>query len=320
MIEWASPWVLWLLLPTWALAARPWITGSNRLALPVATRGQRRMSLRLLLAWLPPALRILGLSFLIIALARPRVAHHEHTVEQEGLDILLVIDTSDSMHTKDFATGVSRADRLEVAKGVVADFVVERENDRVGLVVFGEEAFTYVPLTLDHESLVSALDTVQVGIAGPRATAIGTAIAVATRRMEQVEAASKVIILLTDGQSNTGRYTPVEAAQMAAALDIKIYTVGVGKRGRSYGGWGGSGLDEQTLQEVSRLTRAQYFRATDTRTLQQIYETIDVLEPSPAEVIELTTYDERFQGWLWPGILMLLLGGLLGSTWLRRGP
>ncbi|MBN2799480.1 MAG: VWA domain-containing protein [Deltaproteobacteria bacterium] len=323
-MTWETPWALALLLPVWALVAQPWLTGINRLAVPGLVWGERRLSLRLLLAWVPRALTLVGLSLAVLALARPCYTHSDTVVESQGLDILLLLDTSGSMEQEDFSDGMRSASRLEAAKAVVGGFVDGRPHDRIGLVLFGEEAFTFVPLTLDHETLGTGLRSVQLGMAGGRATAIGTAIAVGSRRMEELDAPSKVMILLTDGQSNAGRFTPAEAAKMAAALDIRLYTVGVGSAQTRRGlfGWGGgdNGLDEASLQEVATLTGGRYFRATDTRTLEAIYDSIDQLEPSPAKVREVVEHEERYRDYLTPALALLVLQALLSATWLRRGP
>lgn len=327
MIEWAAPWALLLLLPVGLLPWQPRWTGVARLALPgpevhTVSGG---WTLRRLAAPLPPALQLLGLLLVVVALARPRLTHKSVRVESEGLDIMLAVDTSGSMRAEDFTVGGQAIDRLSVAKGVIKEFVDERPHDRLGVVVFGEEAFTHVPLTLDHDTLRRVLDAIQIGIAGESRTAVGQAIAVAAKRMKELEAPERVVILLTDGQSNAGRFSPTEAADLAAQLGIKVYTIGVGAaqpRGGMFGliRGGGDGIDEPTLKAVAERTGARYFRATDTRSLKQIYETINELEPSPAEVEELVHHEELYRWPLVPGVVLLLLQQLLAATWLRRWP
>lgn len=322
MISWGAPWAMVLLVPVLALVARGWIVGANRLAIARLGSMERRWTLRLMLAGLPRLLQILGLVCVVVALARPRLTQRDVVVESEGLDIILAVDTSGSMRQDDFTIGVRPVDRLEVAKGVMARFIEQRPHDRVGVVVFGEEAFTYVPLTLDHEGLLSILQDVQIGVAGAQGTAVGSAIAVAAKRLKDLDAPSKIVILLTDGRSNAGRVTPVEAAQAAAALGIKVYTIGVGSERRSllFGSPFGDGLDEDGLTKIAEITGARFFRATDSDSLQRIYDTIDELEPSPAEVRELVRHEERFRDWLLPGALLLTTQLVLSGTWLRRGP
>ncbi len=316
-MEWGTPLALLLLLPVLALAWQPRLTGRNAL---LVSRGEGGWTLRRALAPLPAGLRIAGLALVVIALARPRVAHEEVVVESEGLDILLAIDTSGSMRAQDLAAGMRAVNRLEVAKGVMAEFVDKRPHDRIGLIAFGEEAYTAVPLTLDHDTLGGALDTIEIGIAGSRGTAIGDALAAAARRLEQVDAESRLVVLLTDGQSNAGRFSPVEAAKVAGAVGIKIYTVGVGAPRRGLGGLVGDGLDEDTLRAVAELTGGTYQRASSEDALRRVYDAIDQLEPTTAEVKEYVEYRELYRYALVPGLLALLLQVVLGATWLRVGP
>ena len=319
MTELAHPWMLLLGAPLLLLPFQGRLTGVNRLAVARIDALAPRWSLRLLLAWVPGALQALGLLLCVLALARPRTTVRDVIVESEGLDILLAVDTSGSMQAVDFQVGGMPADRLSAAKGVMASFVDGRPHDRIGLVVFGEEAFTQVPLTLDHASLKSAFEHVEIGIAGGQGTAIGSAIAVGAKRLKDLEAPSKVMIVLTDGRNNAGRISPMEAAQAAAALDIKVYTIGVGaSRGRLFSL--GDGLDEDGLTRIAESTGGKYFRATDTRSLVEIYDTIDELEPSPAEVVELVQHQEQYRMFLVPGILLLSMHLALATTWLRRGP
>lgn len=321
MIELASPWMLLLLVPVLALPLQRWATGHNPLAVGQLDSLEAGWSLRLLLAWVPGFLQVVGLLLCVVALARPRETLRDVVVESEGLDIILAVDTSGSMQATDFVLGGRQIDRLSVAKGVLSDFVDGRPNDRLGVVVFGEEAFTHVPLTLDHDTLQSVLDDVQIGVAGAQGTAIGSAIAVGAKRLKELEAPDRVMIVLTDGRNNAGRIGPMEASQAAAALGIKVYTIGVGasrKTGIRFGM--GDGLDEEGLTAIAEVTGGRYFRATDTRSLVDIYETIDELEPSPAEVTELVSHVERFRWFLVPGVLALALQLVLSTTWLRRGP
>jgi Ca-activated chloride channel family protein len=316
MIEWASPWALILLIPVLLLPLQPRLTGVNRLLVPGPDVISSRMTPRLALAWLPRALQVIGLALLVIALARPRLSHRTTVVESEGLDIMLAVDTSGSMKAEDLSRSLRPVNRLEVAKGVLNAFIEGRSNDRIGLVVFGQEAFTHVPLTLDHDSLIDVLTQVQIGIAGENRTAIGSAIAVSAKRLKELEAPSKLVILLTDGQNNAGHWSPIEAANIAATIDIKVYTVGIGKARFFDQG----GLDEETLKAIATATDAKYFRANSAQDLEQIYATIDELEPSPAEVDEIVQHEELFHYPLLPGGLLLALQMLLSATWLRRGP
>jgi len=316
-MEWGSPWAFWLLIPVLLLPLQGRWTGRNRLAVASEGAMKRRFTVRLALAWLPPVLQVAGLALVVVALARPHITRREVVVESEGLDILLVIDTSGSMDAPDFSRGAVPVSRLEVAKGVMARFVKDRPFDRIGLVVFGQEAFTFVPLTLDHDTLMESLEHVQIGIAGKSATAIGAAIAVAGRRMKQVDAPERVVILLTDGRNNVERPDPIQAAWAAAALDIRIYTIGIGSTVTRFGG---DAIDEPTLRKISDISGGQFFRASSTRTLEAVYDTIDELETSPAEVREMVDYEELYRRYLVPGLGLLVLQLLLSASFLRRGP
>ena len=318
MIELASPWWLLLALPVLLLPLQRRLTGRNALA--VATVENARLGVRPALARVPSALTVLGLLLVVLALARPRVTHRSVSVESEGLDILLAIDTSGSMKAEDLSMGMTRVNRLQVAKGVIADFVEKRPYDRIGVVVFGEEAFTQVPLTLDHQTLLDMLSQVEIGVAGPQGTAIGTAIAVSARRIKDIPSKEKIVILLTDGQSNAGRVSPMEAAQAAAALGIKVYTIGVGSNRQGLLGLMSDGVDEEGLTAIAQATSARFFRATDVRALQQVYDTIGELEPSTAEVTQLVEHVELFRYFLVPGLMAMALSTLLSATVLRRGP
>jgi Ca-activated chloride channel family protein len=314
-LEFASPWVLVLLVPVALLPLQGHLTGTNRLAVPRLAAMNQRWTLRLLLAPLPRILQVLGLVLLVIALARPQVVRKDVWVESDGLDIILAVDTSGSMRADDFSMGLVPVNRLQVAKGMMAEFVKDRPNDRIGVVVFGEEAFTQVPLTLDHDTLADMLEQVEIGVAGATGTAVGSAIAVSAKRLKDLDAKSKIVILLTDGRSNAGRIGPVEAAQAAAALGIKVYTIGVGtERGM------GDGIDEDGLGRIAEITGARYFQATDTTSLQRVYDTISELEPSPAQVIQLVDRQEHFRDFLIPALGLLALQSLLSATLLRRAP
>lgn len=316
--EWGHAWVLWLLPVVLVL---PWFTRHPRLAWSALSLQVTSRTLRQRLAVVPTLLTSLGLALLVLALARPQHVDRQRVVEREGIDILLVLDTSGSMEAEDYSVGRRRVSRLRAAKEVIARFVEGRPDDRIGLVVFGDQAFTQVPLTTDHLAMQRFLQQVSIGIAG-QSTAIGDAIAIAAQRMKELDAPERVIILLTDGDSRTGM-DPIDAAKAAAALQMKVYTIGMGASGSGgmLGMFGrGSNLDEATLKEIARLTDARYFRADDTRSLVEVYKTIDTLETSTAEIEEFVHRDERYHGVLAFGLLLLLVQQLLAQTWLRRLP
>jgi Ca-activated chloride channel family protein len=328
MFRFAYPWVL-ALLALLPLAA--WYV--------LRYRGERSVaysSLDLLLgagleapAWkryMTLALRLLVMGLVIVALARPQTGRSKHTEYSEGIDIMLVLDTSGSMQAQDFEP----KNRLSVAKDVVKTFITKRPEDRIGLVVFSADAMTQCPLTLDHALLSKLVDQVDFGMLDD-GTAIGVALATACNRLRTSKAKSKVIVLLTDGQNNAGMVDPTTAARVAASLGLKVYTVGVGTRGRApipvddpvFGRRLISvevDIDENTLRKIAEITHGQYFRATDTKELVAIYDQIDKLEKSKVESETYVEYTERYAWLILPavGLLMLELG--LGETVLRETP
>lgn len=316
----------WLLmLPTVLLPLQPFVTGNARLAVGDTRRFKQGFSLRLVFAFLPGALLLAGTGLMVVSLARPMEIERRVERTNDGLDILLAIDTSCSMEASDLSGRGRAVSRLEVAKGVVDDFIEGRPDDRIGVVVFGEEAFTHVPLTLDHETVRSVLQQVQIGVAGARGTAIGTAIAVGSKRLLQVDNPERIMILLTDGQNNAGRYRPLEAADAARDLNIRVYTIGVGGSGGGRGlaglfGAGSDGLDERTLTEIADRTGGAYFRATSADALRRVYSTIDQLERSPAEVQEDVEPHDWYRYALFPGLILLFFHILLSTVGLRRWP
>jgi Ca-activated chloride channel family protein len=247
------------------------------------------------------------------------------TLLTQGIDIVMVMDVSSSMLAEDL-----EPNRLEAAKAVAADFVGGRRNDRIALVAFAGQAFTQAPLTLDYSVVQSLLGELQVGIIED-GTAVGMGLGTAVKRLQASDVESKVVILLTDGRSNRGEIGPVTAAQMAQALGVRVYAIGVGTRGEARvpvpDPLGGTRLmpmrvdiDEPTLREIAELTGGQYFRATDNESLSSIYEEIDQLERTEIEVQNFTQYAERFPAILALGLILLLLEIGLSQTVLRRLP
>ena len=271
------------------------------------------------------AMRVAALAVFIVAFARPQTGVTSETVSTEGVDIVLAMDVSSSMLAEDL-----EPNRLEAAKVVAADFVAGRRNDRMGLVVFAGEAFTQAPLTLDQSVITDLLTQMEVGMIED-GTTVGMGLATAVKRLQVSEAESKVVVLLTDGRSNTGEIGPVTAAQMAQALDMKVYTIGVGSRGtarvpvddpivgRRYLSMQVD-VDEPTLREVAETTGGRYFRATDRESLAQIYSEIDALETTEIEVQNFTSYGELFHYPLAAGLVLLFLEVGLGQTFLRKLP
>ena len=274
-------------------------------------------------------LRVFCLILLVIAAARPRFGHSESERKSEGLDIVLAIDTSGSMRALDLKLNGSRYDRLTVVKNVLLDFIKKRRDDRIGMVVFGTEAYTQAPLTLDHEVLLRFLGDLEIEMAGP-ATAIGNALATASKRLEAIESKSKIIILLTDGENTAGQVNPRDAAAAAATLGIKVYTIGVGSKGMApmpvQGLFGRTtrsvpvNIDEKLLRDIADKTGGQSYLARNTEDLFKIYATIDQLEKTEIEVLEFMNYQEAASHFLWPAVLLLMLEALLSTTRLRSLP
>jgi len=273
--------------------------------------------------------RVAGILLLTAALARPQAGEKETEIRSEGVDIVLCLDTSGSMQALDFHLGGKRVDRLAVVKKVVRDFIERRKDDRIGMVIFGAEAFTQCPLTMDYGLLLSLLDRLEIGMAGD-ATAVGSALATSVKRIKDVPAASKVIILLTDGRNNAGKISPITAAEIAKAAQCKVYTIGVGVEGKSpflvqtlFGQdfvYQQVDLDEPTLREIARITGGEYFRATDTASLETIYDQIDRMEKTEAKVKEYMEYEELFHRFAIPGLLLLLAEFVLVNTRFRKIP
>ena len=328
--QFEDPWLLLLLflIPVLAFSGKlrdPAVIQYSSLA-RLKTLRNPRVDLMLLI---PPLLRYSAIALMVFALARPQEGHKRTEIVSTGVDIILALDTSGSMQALDFKKDRKRIDRLEVVKDVVGEFIAKREHDRIGMVVFGDEAFTQCPLTLDHNILQSFLDRLKIGIAGD-STAIGSAIGIAIKRLKDLKSKSKVIILLTDGRNNAGQLLPIQAAEAAKAFHIKIYTVGVGTRGKApflvdslFGKqyvYQNVEIDEKSLQAIAEITGAKYFRATDLETLENIYEQIDQLEKSEVKIIDHSEYKELFLYFLVPGILLFLTEVLLTNTRLRRIP
>ena len=274
--------------------------------------------------------RIMALSLLVAALARPQSPIADARIQTEGVDIVLAIDCSSSMLAEDFTWGGRRENRIEVVKQVVRDFIRGRQNDRIAIVAFAARAYMICPLTLDYRWLLENLERVKVGLIED-STAIGSAIASSLNRLKDSKAKSKVIILLTDGRNNAGTMAPPAAAEAAQALKVKIYTIGAGGKGpvpypvkdffgRTVYQMIEVDVDEDMLTGIATKTGGRYFRATDTRSLQEIYKAIDKMEKSPIEQKGYLEYNELFVYFLVPGLILLLLEILLSNTVLRKLP
>jgi len=275
-------------------------------------------------------LRGIALLLIIVAFARPQSSTSETKVYTEGIDIVLAVDTSSSMRAMDFEIRGRRVERLDVVKDVVSNFVERRPNDRIGIVAFAGYAYTVCPLTLDHDWLEKNLERIHIGMMED-GTAIGSAVSAALNRLKDTETKEKVIILLTDGRNNAGRISPMVAAEAAEALGVRVYTIGAGTKGLApYPVKDMFGdivlrpipveIDEELLEEIAQMTHGEYFRATDTRSLENIYDRIDKLEKTRMEEVGYNIYNELFNFVLIPGLALLLLEIFLSNTLFRRIP
>lgn len=325
--DWANPW--WLLglvalplLAGWYVwrqrRPRPTVTFPSASVLkPLTGRGKR------ILRHLPAMLRLLALALIIVALARPRAALDEQKVSTEGIDIVIALDISTSMLAEDLAPG----NRLEAAKRVAREFIEGRTSDRIGLVMFAGEAYTWCPLTLDYQVLSELMGQVQAGTVQD-GTAIGKAIASGVNRLRTGDAESRVLILLTDGVNNVDQPDPLTAAGAAEELGVRVYTIGVGTRGKARAPVQTSmgiryrqvqvEIDEALLQQIAEMTGGRYFRATSTEALREIYARIDELERTEIEVEHVRHWREQFYPFAIAALALLVVERLLALTRLRN--
>jgi Ca-activated chloride channel family protein len=279
------------------------------------------------------ALRWLALAIFIFALAQPRLTKSETKVTASGVDIVVALDMSGSMVSEDFEVHGKRINRFIMARDVLKKFIDKRPNDRIGLVCFATQAYIATPLTLDHDFLLQDLDRLQIGVIDQNQTAIGSALSTAVNRLREVKSKSKIVILMTDGQNNAGKVAPLTAAEAAQTLGVKVYTIGVGMRGRApmpagrnpFTGeiqyqWIPVDIDEETLQQIANRTGGKYYRADNSERFQAIYAEIDKLEKTEKEVKKYTHHRELFALFISPGLGLILLELLLRHTVLRRLP
>ena len=276
-------------------------------------------------------LRWLALALFIIALARPQLGEGETKITASGIDIVVAIDLSGSMSSEDFQLQGKQVNRLMIAKDVLQKFINKRPNDRIGLVAFATDAYIAAPLTLDHDFLMQNLDRLEIAAPGKDQTAIGSALAAALNRLRELESKSKIVILMTDGQNNTGKVPPLTAAEAAETLKVKVYTIGVGTRGLApipyIDAFGIKrykpqpvDIDEDTLTQIAKRTGGKYYRADKTETLRSVYDEIDQLEKTEVEVKKYQRYRELFPLVALPGLVVLLLEVILNHTVWRKLP
>lgn len=281
-------------------------------------------TIRVYLRHFPFLLRVIAIALVIIVLARPQSVNSSDVSNSEGIDIVMALDISGTMMAQDFSPT-----RLEAAKKVAAEFINDRPNDRIGLVIFGGESFTQCPLTTDHKVLLNLLTEVKFGMIED-GTAIGLGLANSVNRLKDSKSKSRIVILLTDGSNNAGQIAPLTAAELAASYDIRVYTIGIGSRGTStarimtpYGlqSMQVSGdFDERTLTEIAAITKGQYFRATDNTSLSAIYDEIDQMEKTHISVNTVTKRKELYMPFAIFALALVGLELVLRRTWLRNIP
>jgi Ca-activated chloride channel family protein len=275
-------------------------------------------------------LTLAGLGLLIVALARPRYGKGSTEVEASGIDIIMALDVSGSMEALDFELDGKPVSRLAVVKNVVGKFIAQRPNDKIGMLAFAGRPYMVSPLTMDHEWLAKRLSEVKLHQVED-GTAIGSATASAVDHLRDSKAKSRIIIMLTDGVNNAGAINPLTAAEAAKALGVKMYTIGTGTEGEApfpvQDAFGRTHLepmkveiDEKILTEMAKATGGQYFRATDTKSLEHICDAINKLETTTRKLKKYQQYDELFLYFLVPGLILLLLELILNQTRFRRLP
>ena len=277
------------------------------------------------------ALQWLALALFIIALAQPRLVKSETKVTASGVDIVVAFDMSGSMQSEDFVVKGERVNRFNMARSVLEGFIRKRPNDRIGLVVFATQPYIATPLTLDHDFLLMTLDRLEIGNIDPNATAIGSALSTALNRLRDLKAKSKIVILMTDGQNNSGKVAPLTAAEAAQALNVKTYTIGIGMRGEAPMPVFMNGqkvgyqnvpvdVDEDTLQKIADKTGGKYYRADNAENFKAIYAEIDKLEKTEATIKKYSHYNELFPWVVAAGLALLLAEIILGQTIWRKLP
>jgi len=281
-------------------------------------------SMKVKLLNVPYYLRFLSVALLIIAIARPQSSNSWRTENTEGIDIMIALDISGSMLAEDF-----RPNRLEASKSVANEFILSRPNDNIGLVLFAAKSFTQCPLTTDHAVLINLFNSINYGMIED-GTAIGLGLANAVARLKESKAKSKVVILLTDGDNNRGDIAPVSAGELAQAMGIRVYTIGVGSHGMvnipiqtplgmQYQQIE-SAFDERPLKEIAEMTGGQYFRATNNEKLRSIYAEIDQMEKTKINVREYSKKYEEYFLFALAALVMLIAEVLIRNVYLRKIP
>ncbi|MCD4813500.1 VWA domain-containing protein [bacterium] len=329
-MRFANPWWFLLLVPVIGLGVLFWfrtrkpgglrfpqLAGINKI-LPQKIVGSNEMLYGMVAA---------GMVLMTVAMARPQFGTTTEQISGKGVDVVVCLDTSGSMQSVDFKP----QNRLGAAKEVAKIFIENRKRDRLGLVVFGGVAMTICPLTTDKRALLNLIDQVAIDMTGVDGTAVGMALATAAERLRESKAASKIIILLTDGRNNMGAIDPVTAAKAAAALGVKVYAIGAGSPqggmmpvkdsfGRVRYQRVRNDLDETTLRKIAAATGGIYFRAKDQKGLESIFEKINRMEISDYKIVEFTNYRDVYFWWLALGLMLIGSAFVLQHTVFRQIP
>ncbi len=327
-MQFAHPTYLYLLLLlipliVWYVLRLQKAQASFKLASTDAFKGMKR-GIRVYMRHLPFVLRLISLALLIVVVARPQAVNSWEETETQGIDIVMALDVSGSMLSQDL-----QPNRLEAAKKVAAEFITDRQNDNIGLVIFAGESFTQCPLTTDHSILLNLLSDIQFGLIED-GTAIGLGLANSVNRLKASKSQSRVVILLTDGTNNRGQIAPLTAADLARSHGIRVYTIGVGTKGMAptpvQTPFGirlqnmPVDIDEKTLTEIASMTGGQYYRAEDTNGLRQVYDEIDAMEKYLISVQNVTRRQELFLWFAIGALALVVIELLLRRTWLRNIP
>lgn len=341
--DFANPEFLWLLLLLPILAILRGASGKTGSIIfsSVAIAGEAAKKSKSRPGLFRFLLTLLSLALLIAAFARPRIGTGYSEREESGIDIVLAVDVSGSMSALDFSTRSKLITRLDAVKEVLIDFIKKRPNDRIGVIAFAANPFLVSPMTLNHDWVFKNIDRLDIGVIDSTRTAIGSAIGMSVNRLRDLKnAKSRVIVLLTDGENNAGKISPIAAAEAAASYDTKIYTIAAGSRGivpmarldeqqrvirdragnPVYGGDARSENDDATLKKIAEITGGKFYTASNLAQLEDIYNSIDSLEKTKVKLRNFTSYEELFQWFLGAGLLVLGIKLILVNTTLRTLP
>ncbi len=327
-----DPSALLLVIPALLLSGYAWRKKSNcQVIFPLlSTFTDIHPTTRSRCAAMLPAVRILAIFLAVIALARPQLQLREATVVSRGIDLVLALDVSTSMLAVDRAASVNDRSRFKIARDVTRDFISRRSGDRIGMIAFAARPYPVAPLTLDHQWLNGVLDQIEIG-GIEDGTALGDALLAAVNRLHASSAASRAIVVITDGRNNAGAVQPLVAAQAARTLGIRVHTIGIGGKGAALfpveDPLGGvtyrqvaADLDETVLRGIAQTTGGRFYLASDAAVLQSVFTEIDTLERRPIEEKVSISYRELFPPVLLAALLLLVAETLLRTTWLRRNP